>query len=157
MSEMSASKRLQHLLPNTLITGLAAFVTWLSFTQEPAAAYLFPRLISVFMLVMAVWSLGRAVLGMSRVGTGLSAQTALNLAPGVALILIYVFWAAKTLGFYTASTAAFLLLFTIYDPAPIISLRGWIKRIVITAGFMAVIYALFTVLLKVQVPRGMFL
>lgn len=157
MSQMSASKRLQHLAPNAIITALAAVVTWISFTQEPAAAYLFPRLISVFMLVLAIWSLARAVLGVSRVGSGLTLETALNLAPGVALILIYVFWAAKTLGFYTASTAAFLLLFTIYDPTPVTNLRGWIKRIVITAAFMAVIYALFTLLLKVQIPRGLYL
>lgn len=157
MSQMSTAKRLQHLAPNVIVTALAAIVTWISFTQEPAGAYLFPRLISVFMLVLALWSLARAVLGMSRVGAGLSAETALNLAPGVALILIYVFWAAKTLGFYTASTAAFLLLFTIYDPTPITSVRGWIKRIVISAAFMAVIYALFTLLLKVQMPRGLFL
>jgi hypothetical protein len=109
------------------------------------------------MLIMAVWSLARAVLGISRVGTGLTAEVALNLAPGVALILIYVFWAAKTLGFYTASTIAFLLLFTIYDPTPITSLRGWAKRIVITAAFMAVMYALFTLLLQVQMPRGLYL
>jgi hypothetical protein len=157
MSQMSTAKRLQHLLPNAIVTALAAVVTWISFTQEPAAAYLFPRLISVFMLIMAVWSLARAVLGISRVGTGLTAEVALNLAPGVALILIYVFWAAKTLGFYTASTIAFLLLFTIYDPTPITSLRGWAKRIVITAAFMAVMYALFTLLLQVQMPRGLYL
>jgi len=157
MSQMSPAKRIQHLAPNVIVTALAAVVTWISFTQEPAEAYLFPRLISVFMLVMALWSLARAVLGLSRVGTGLSAQTALNLAPGVALILIYVFWAAKTLGFYTASTAAFLLLFTIYDPTPVTNLRGWVKRIVITAAFMAVMYALFTLLLKVQMPRGLYL
>jgi hypothetical protein len=157
MSQMSHAKRIQHLAPNVIVTALAAVVTWISFTQEPAEAYLFPRLISVFMLVMALWSLARAVLGISRVGTGLSAETALNLAPGVALILIYVFWAAKTLGFYTASTAAFLLLFTIYDPTPVTNLRGWVKRIVITAAFMAVMYALFTLLLKVQMPRGLYL
>jgi len=157
MSQMSTAKRIQHLAPNAIVTALAAIVTWISFTQEPAAAYLFPRLISVFMLVMALWSLTRAVLGISRVGTGLTAQTAINLAPGVALIFVYVFWAAKTLGFYTASTAAFLLLFTIYDPTPVTNLRGWIKRIVITAAFMAVIYALFTILLKVQMPRGLYL
>ncbi len=157
MSQMPTAKRLQHLLPNAFVTGLAAVVTWISFTQEPAAAYLFPRLISVIMLVMAVWSLARAALGISRVGTGLTAEVALNLAPGVALILIYVFWAAKTLGFYTASTIAFLLLFTIYDPTPITNVRGWGKRIVITAAFMAVIYALFTLLLQVQTPRGLYL
>lgn len=157
MTSLPKSRRAQHLGPNLVVAGLAGVVAWISFTQEPAAAYLFPRLISAFMLVMALWSLARAVLGISRVGEGLSSQTALNLAPGVILMCVYVFWAAKTLGFYTASTAAFFLLFTIYDPTPLTSIRGWILRIVITAAFMAVIYALFTLLLKVQMPRGLFL
>ncbi len=154
MSRMTGAERAQHLAPNLLIAGLAIFVTWLSFTQEPAQAYLFPRIISAFMTVMALWSLARAALGISRVGAGVAAGTALNLAPGLVLIFVYVFWAARELGFYTASAAAFLLLFTIYDPTPVTSIRGWGRRIVITAGFMAVIYALFTLLLKVQVPRG---
>jgi len=156
MSSLPPGRRIQHLAPNLLIAALAIFVTWLSFTQEPAQAYLFPRLISAFMTVMALWSLARAVLGVSRVGEGLSAATALNLTPGIVLILIYVFWAAKTFGFYTSSAAAFLLLFTIYDPTPLTSIRGWALRIVITASFMAVMYALFTLLLKVQVPRGLY-
>lgn len=156
MSRMTGTGRVQHLAPNLLIAALALFVTWLSFTQEPAQAYLFPRLVSAFMSVMALWSLARAVLGISRVGEGVGTATALNLAPGLVIIFVYVFWAARTFGFYTASTAAFLLLFTIYDPTPVTSIRGWLLRIVITAGFMAVMYALFTLLLKVQVPRGLY-
>lgn len=154
MSTLQKSRQAQHLIPNVIVAALSAVVVWLSFTQEPAAAYLFPRIISVVMLVLSLWSLARAALGLSRVGTGLSGEVALNLAPGLILMGIYVFWALKTLGFYTASAAAFLLLFTIYDPTPLTSIRGWAIRIVITAGFMAVMYVLFTVLLQVQVPRG---
>lgn len=154
MTTLPKSRQVQHLIPNIIVAALSAVVVWLSFTQEPAAAYLFPRIISAFMLVMSLWSLARAAFGLSRVGTGLSKEVALNLTPGLILMGVYVFWALKTLGFYTASAAAFLLLFTIYDPTPLTSIRGWAIRIVITAGFMAVMYGLFTVLLQVQVPRG---
>ncbi len=157
MSRMTGAQRVQHLAPNLLIAGVSIFVTWLSFTQEPAQAYLFPRLVSSLMTALALWSLARAALGVSKVGDGIALQTALNIAPGLILIFVYVFWAAKTLGFYTASALAFLLLFTIYDPTPVTNIRGWALRIVITAAFMAVIYALFTLLLKVQVPRGLYL
>jgi len=157
MSRMTSAQRVQHLTPNVLIAGVAIFVTWLSFTQEPSSAYLFPRLVSSLMTVLALWSLSRAALGVSKAGEGIRLDTALNIAPGLILILVYVFWAAKTLGFYTASSIAFLLLFTIYDPTPVTRIRGWALRIVITAAFMAVIYALFTLLLKVQVPRGLYL
>jgi hypothetical protein len=157
MSELPASRRAQHVVPNALITTLAVVIAWISFTQEPAGSYLFPRLVSVIMVALAAWSLVRALMGISKVGSGVSAEMALNLTPGLVLIFVYVFWAAKTLGFYTSSAAAFFLLFTIYDPTPVTSVRGWALRIVVTAGFMAVIYALFTLLLQVQVPRGLFL
>jgi len=157
MSRLTGARRVQHLAPNLLITGVSIFVTWLSFTQEPSSAYLFPRVISSLMTILALWSLARAALGISRAGEGVDLATALNIAPGLILIFIYVFWAARTLGFYTASSLAFLLLFTIYDPTPVTRIRGWALRIVITAAFMAVMYALFTLLLKVQVPRGRFL
>lgn len=157
MSRLTGVQRVQHLAPNLLIAGGSIFVTWLSFTQEPASAYLFPRLVSSLMTILALWSLVRAALGVSRAGEGVDLATALNLAPGLTLIFVYVFWAAKTLGFYTASSLAFLLLFTIYDPTPVTRIRGWALRIVITAAFMAVMYALFTLVLKVQVPRGLYL
>ncbi len=157
MSRLSTTQQIQHLIPNLLVTGLAAIVTWLSYTQEPASAFLFPRMISAAMLVLALWSLGRAVLGISRVGTGLSYRLVRNIAPGLIIMFIYAYWAARTLGFYAASTIAFFAIFTIYDPAPLNDWRAWIKRIVITALFMAVVYALFSMLLMVQTPRGMFI
>jgi len=42
------------------------------------------------------------------------------------------------------------------DPASHTDIKSWIKRLLVTSGFMAVIYALFTLLLKVQTPRGLF-
>jgi hypothetical protein len=157
MSRLSTAQQIQHLIPNLLVTGLAIIVTWLSYTREPVDAFLFPRIISAVMLVLALWSLGRAVMGISRTGTGLSIGLARNIAPGLIIMFVYVFWAARTMGFYVSSTIAFFLIFTAYDPAPLNDWRAWIKRIVITAAFMAVIYALFSIVLKVQTPRGMFI
>jgi len=150
------SVRGQHLVPASLVLGLAGFVTWLSFTQEPADAFLFPRLISVFFLSLAVWNFARAALGLAKVGAGISNATLRNILPGLAVMLVYVFFAARGLGFYVASTLAFLVLYTLYDPTPIREMRGWLMRISITLGFMTVIYALFVLLLKVQTPRGLF-
>ena len=71
------------------------------------------------------------------------------------IMLVYVFVAARGLGFYVSSAAAFLTVYTLYDPALLTEGRAWIKRIIVTAGFMAVIYVLFGLLLKVQTPRGL--
>lgn len=148
--------RMQHVVPATLVLALAGVVTWLSFTREPAAAFLFPRLISVVMLALAAWNFARAALGLARVGSGFSMGHLLRLSPGVAVMLVYVFFAARWLGFYAASYAAFVIIYALYDPASHASAAAWLKRLVIPAGFMLVIYLLFNTLLKVQTPRGIF-
>jgi len=159
MSEQTAhgtASRLQHLLPATLVLILAVTVTWLSYTREPSDAFLFPRLISSVMVLLAIWNFLRALFGLAKVGDGLSGQTMLRIFPGVLVMLALVYFAAKTLGFYVASFLAFLCVYSLYDPASHLSAKSWIKRLVITAGFMVVIYALFTLLLKVQTPRGLY-
>ncbi len=172
---MTAS-RTQHLVASAIILVIALFVGWISFTQEPAEAFLFPRLISIFFMLLALWNFIRAVMGLSKVGEGLSGETMRAIAPGLVVMLIYFFWAAKGygkvaalegtglydwvrrgLGFYTSSTIAFFTLYTLYDPTRLTDGRAWIKRIIVTAIFMAIIYGLFALLLKVQTPRGMIL
>lgn len=150
---MTAS-RLQHVLSSGVVLIVAALVTWISFTQEPADAFLFPRLIAIFFIGLAVWNFVRAITGLAKVGEGLDMNSFINIVPGLAIVGIYVFFAAKALGFYFASTIAFLIIYTIYDPVSLGNARGWIKRIIITACFMLVIYGLFALLLKVQTPRG---
>lgn len=144
--------RWQHVVPSGLVALVGLWVCWISYTQEPAAAFLFPRLISTVFAVLALWTFGKAVLGRSRVGEGVSAQTMRNIAPGLAVLVVYVFWAAPTLGFYTASAAAFFVLYSVYDPAPHDAVRPWVRRIGGTAVFVAVMYGLFAMVLNVFTP-----
>ncbi|MEM7216341.1 MAG: tripartite tricarboxylate transporter TctB family protein [Pseudomonadota bacterium] len=150
---MTASK-MQHVVSSGLILFVAGLVTWISFTQQPSDAFLFPRLIAIFFVGLAVWNFVRAISGLAKVGEGLSMPAFVNIVPGLLVVCIYVFFAAKLLGFYFASTIAFLAIFTIYDPASLSDMKAWIKRMIITAIFMAVIYGLFALLLKVQTPKG---
>ena len=152
---MSAgAPRAHHLVPAVLVLVLAGWVAWLSFTREPAGAFLFPRLIGSVMLALALWNVARAALGLSRVGDGLTLGGVATIAPGVLIMLALVLFAAKALGFYAASTLAFFALYSFYDPAPHTAWRSWARRLVVTLAFMLVIYCLFTLLLKVQTPRG---
>lgn len=148
---------LQHRISSGIIAVVAIWVCWISFTQRPAEAFLFPRVIAVFFLILALWTFAKAILGRSRVGNGLSRIAAKNMAPGVAVAGIYIFWAAKALGFYTSSTIAFFILLSLYDPAPNSEPKTWIKRAIITVGFIVIMYALFAGVLKVYTPRGMFI
>lgn len=153
---MTDLPRSQHIIASGLVAAVGITVTYLSFTQEPAAAYLFPRIISTVFVVLALWTFGKAVLGRTKVGNGLSADAMGRILPGLVVALIFVFWAAKAVGFYTASTVTFFLLLSLYDPAPHTEFKTWIKRILITAGFLVVMYGLFALLLNVFTPREVF-
>ncbi len=153
---MTDLPRTQHIIASGLIAAVGVTVAYISFTQEPAQAYLFPRMISSVFAVLAIWTFGKALLGRTKVGNGLSAEAMKNMLPGLIVMLVYVFWAAKALGFYTATTIAVFIVISLYDPAPHGAAKTWIKRIAITAGFMAVMYGLFALLLNVFTPREVF-
>lgn len=149
--------RLQQAIPSGLVLLLAIWIAFVSFNVADPGPYLFPRLIAVTMLVLASISFQRALRGKSRTGVGLDRRVLVNLAPGVILMLVYVFFLAEFLGFYVSSLISFLLLCTIYDPHRFTDSRAWIKRLGISVGFIAVIYVLFALVLKVQTPRGIFI
>lgn len=145
--------RTQHIIPSGLIFAVGCWIAWVSYTQQPSEAFLFPRLISSVFVALAGWTFVKALLGWSKIGSGITRRMAINLAPGLAVSLVYIFWAAKSLGFYTATTLAFFVLLSLYDPAPHTQAKTWIKRGVITACFIAVMYGVFALLLKVYTPR----
>ena len=153
---MSDLPRNQHIAASGVIAAIGITVAYISFTQEPAGAFVFPRLIASVFAVLAIWTFVKALLGRTKVGQGLSGQDMRNLLPGLIVMLVYAFWAAKELGFYTATTIAFFILLTLYDPAPHSESKTWIKRVLITAGFVAVMYGLFAMLLSVYTPREIF-
>lgn len=153
---MTAS-RLQHTVSSGIVLLVAAVVTYISFTQEPADAFLFPRLIAIFFVSLAAWNFIRAITGVAKVGVGLDMGEFKNILPGLIVMLVFVFLAAKMAGFYLSSTIAFMIIFTLYDPAPINDGKAWLKRLIVTVCFMTVMYCLFALLLKVQTPSGILL
>lgn len=148
--------RAQHIAASGVIAAIGIWVAWISYTQQPSEAFLFPRLISTVFVVLALWTFLKAIMGWTKVGNGVSRRDMIWLSPGLIVALIYIFWGAKTLGFYTAGTIAFFVLLSFYDPAPHGAARTWVRRVIITAGFLAVMYGLFAMLLKVYTPREIF-
>ncbi len=151
-----STPRLQHIIASGAVAAVGAWVTYVSYTQQPSEAFLFPRLIATVFVVLAIWTFVKACLGWTKVGDGITSRQFLNLLPGLAVALIYIFWAAKGLGFYTATTIAFFILLSLYDPASNREPKTWAKRAIITGIFMAVMYGLFALLLKVYTPREIF-
>ena len=155
MSDLSLP-RLQHILASGAVAAVGVWVTYISYTQQPSEAFLFPRLIATIFVVLAIWTFVKACLGWTKVGTGITLRQFTNLLPGLIVALIYIFWAAKGLGFYTATAIAFFILLSLYDPNSHSEVRSWVKRVIITACFMVVMYLLFATLLKVYTPREIF-
>ena len=148
--------RTQHIISSGLVAFVGLWVCGISYTQQPAEAFLFPRLISSVFVALALWTFGKAIMGWSKVGNGVSARAFMQMLPGLLFAILYVFWAAKGLGFYTATSICFFILLSLYDPAPHTEPRSWIKRLIISGVFMVVIYGLFAKLLKVYTPREIF-
>jgi len=153
----TGTRNVQQISAATIVLVVAAIVTWMSYTREPASAFLFPRVISIVFFVLACWNFARAAMGLARVGDGLDMIGATNIAPGLAIMAIYIFWLAKFLGFYVASSLTFYVLLTVYYQGNHRQLAGWTKRALITILFMAIMYGLFALVLKVQLPRGLFI
>ncbi|AXI40574.1 tripartite tricarboxylate transporter TctB family protein [Sulfitobacter sp. SK011] len=155
MSDLSMP-RLQHILASGAVAAVGVWITYISYTQQPSEAFLFPRLIATIFVVLAIWTFVKACLGWTKVGTGITLRQFTSLLPGLIVALVYIFWAAKGLGFYTATAIAFFILLSLYDPNSHSEVRSWVKRVIITACFMVVMYLLFATLLKVYTPREIF-
>ena len=151
------SRNIQQISSASIVLVVAISVAWLSYTRQPAEAFLFPRLISIVFLVLSVWNFARAALGLARVGDGIDTPSAMHITPGLLVMALYAFWLAKFLGFYVASTLTFFTLLTLYDTGNRKQLSNWVTRALITVFFMAIIYGLFNFVLKVQMPRGLFI
>lgn len=148
--------RMQHIIPSGIVAAVGLWVAYVSYTQTPVEAFLFPRLIATIFVVLSLWTFGKALMGLSRTGRGVSWVMFANLFPGLIVMAVYVFWAARGLGFYSGTALAFFVALSLYDPAPHNALRSWGKRVVITVGFIAVLYGLFAVVLKVYTPKEIF-
>ncbi|MEM8653539.1 MAG: tripartite tricarboxylate transporter TctB family protein [Pseudomonadota bacterium] len=153
---MTDLPRNQHIIASGLIAGVGVSIAYISFTQEPADAFVFPRLISSVFAVLALWTFGKAIMGRTKVGNGVSGRAMRNMLPGLIVAIVYIYWASKALGFYTATSIAFFVLISLYDPAPHTRSKSWVTRGLITVAFMAVMYGLFALLLNVFTPREIF-
>ena len=77
------ASRIEHSVSSVAVLLVASTVCWLSFTVEPADAFLFPRLIAVFFVGFALWNAARALSGRARVGDGITAGMGLAILPGL--------------------------------------------------------------------------
>lgn len=134
---------------------IGVLLYWASSGAANAQAYVFPKLLAATMIVLAIamtvadWS--------ARVGqqdTPIAIPWS-KLWPALVIFVLYMA-AAQPLGFYLASWLAFAAIGIVYSPAE--SNIASAKRCVpIAFAFLLVLYGVFVVLLRVQMPKGVML
>lgn len=145
--------RIEQAIPAGIICVIGIWVAVISYTQTPTEAFVFPRLVSTVFAVLAAWTFLRTLIAPEDTHASIPWETWARILPGLGVAVVYVFWLGQALGFYTATALAVFALVSFYDPAPHDRMASWIRRALITAGFMAVLYALFAMLLGVFTPR----
>lgn len=135
---------------------LAITLYTLSASPENQEAYLFPKIITLAMTIIAVAMLVFEWTTSKEGRDGLVGHVPWGkLSPALAIFLIYML-IAEYLGFFTSSLLAFAALGVIYTSARTYS-AGFKRCLPISIVFMAALYALFVLLLHVQLPTGIFI
>ncbi|GAB3677752.1 tripartite tricarboxylate transporter TctB family protein [Salinisphaera aquimarina] len=142
-----------NLAVNTGCLGLSAALLYLSFNGEMPRAYLFPKIISGSMLLLAI---AIALSEWRRVAT--PAEELISKVPWAKVFPALMITGAyllllNRLGFYTSSLLMFFAVVVIYTPENR-RLRRVLMPAIIAIGFMAFVYLVFAKLLQVLPPTG---
>ena len=132
---------------------VAAGLLYASMAPDQARGYEFPSIVAVVMMALGGLLF---VLSFRRHTAALSADEEPiawgRIWPAVSVFVAFVLLAGR-LGFFTTSFLAFMAIAIVYSPAGA-GVRQIATTALVGAGFMAVLYVVFVILLNVQLPAG---
>ena len=137
-------------ISTVIVTLISVFLVYASFVLGNLEDYLFPRLISVMIALLSL------MLWFEK-GEADKSTNFKDLMPGIAIATAFILL-LKILGFYLASMIVFFTL-VMYYSKPIESKDFWrvlLIKLGVTIVFSLTLYALFTLLLQVRTPEGLF-
>ena len=137
-------------ISTVIVTLISAFLVYASFVLGNLEDYLFPRLISVLIALLSL------MLWFEK-GEADKSTNFKDLMPGIAIATAFILL-LKILGFYLASMIVFFML-VMYYSKPIESKDFWrvlLTKLGVTIVFTLTLYGLFTLLLQVRTPEGLF-
>jgi len=137
-------------ISTVIVTLISAFLVYASFVLGNLEDYLFPRLISVMIALLSL------MLWFEK-GEADKSTNFKDLMPGIAIATAFILL-LKILGFYLASMIVFFTL-VMYYSKPIESKDFWrvlLTKLGVTIVFTLTLYGLFTLLLQVRTPEGLF-
>ena len=145
-------------LPLIAITALAltVFLCYVSFGHENQEAYLFPQIIGGSLLGLCALLVLREFLGNRDPAVqSVNMGSIIRLLPMLVLLSGYVY-CIEWLGMYSSSALALFLIAFIYHSADSI-VKRFTSSLLVALVFTGFIYVVFSVLLRVQAPRGLFI
>ncbi|MCB1754226.1 MAG: tripartite tricarboxylate transporter TctB family protein [Gammaproteobacteria bacterium] len=123
----------------------------ISHFHDNKEAYLFPGIVTLAVVLFSLVSLVRETFGLCI--DDFKSFPFIRLVPALVCIVTAVF-TIEVLGMYVTSGLTMFLLSVWYSPQEPVSKRI-LNSLIVTVCFMACIYLLFSVMLGVQVPRGL--
>lgn len=135
---------------------LGALLYFLGSGHDATDAYVFPKICAIVMGGLgAIMLITANVEAISEAGANVvSSVPWAKLWPAFVILAAYLYL-AEIIGFFTSSLLAFVALGITYS-ADTKYLPVTRRCVPIAFGFLAALYALFVLLLKVQLPKGMF-
>jgi hypothetical protein len=133
------------------VAAIAGLIFRASYFQESSEAYLFPSIVAIAMLGLALLSLFREAVDLC-----VDDFQAFPFVQQVPVIVMMVGGVAlvEVLGMYASALLVLFLVSYWYSPQED-GRRRLILSLAFSVGFAAFMYLLFTVMLNVQLPRGM--
>ena len=144
-------------LPLVAIAALAlvAFLCYVSFGHDNQEAYLFPQIVSGVLLGLCGLLVLREFVGNPDPAIqSINMQGIIKLLPMLVLLAGYVY-CIEWLGMYSSSAVALFLIAFIYHSADSI-VKRFTSSLLVALLFTGFMYVVFSVLLRVQAPRGLF-
>lgn len=147
-------KRLPLIAIATLV--LTVFLCYVSFGHENQEAYLFPQIIGGCLLGLCALLVLREFLGNRDPAVqSINMASIMQLLPMLVLLAGYVY-CIEWLGMYSSSALALFFIAFVYHSADSI-VKRFTSSLLVALVFTGFIYVVFSVLLRVQAPRGLFI
>lgn len=138
------------------VLALAAFLTYISFGHDNQEAYLFPQIVGGSLLGLSLLLVIREFLGNHDAAVqSIDMKSLIKLLPMLVLLVGYVY-CIEWLGMYSSSAIALFLIAFIYHTADSI-VKRFTSSLMVAVLFTGFIYIVFSVLLRVQAPQGLFI
>ena len=133
-----------------IVAAIAALVFKVSYFQENSEAYLFPAIIASVMLVLSLISLSREAFDLCV--DDFQPFPFVRQLPVIAMMTVTVLL-VEVLGTYTSAFLGLLAVTYWYSPETNGTRRA-VRSLSFAAGFVCFMYLLFSLMLNVQLPRG---